>query len=118
MEHKDIVIICKIISEIEYAIGRIIGMSQETFIGDIDAQHSVGMAVINVGELIKHISDETRKLYTDIPWKQAAGFRDVAAHSYDTIKMDDLYLTIQEDFPKLKEELRSILPVESKVLNE
>lgn len=113
MEHRDIIIIRKIISEIDFAIGRIEGMSQEKFLGDIDAQHSVGMAVINVGELIKHISDETRRIYADIPWKQAAGFRDVAAHSYDTINMDDLYLTIKEDFTKLKEELRKILPVDT-----
>ena len=113
MEHRDIIIIRKIISEIDFAIDRINGMSQEIFLGDIDAQHSVGMAVINVGELIKHISDETRKIYTNIPWKQAAGFRDVAAHSYDTINMDDLYLTIKEDFPKLKADLIKILPIDT-----
>ena len=59
MEYRDIIIIRKIISEIDFAISRVNGMTQEIFIGDIDAQHSVGMAVINVGELIKHISDET-----------------------------------------------------------
>ena len=36
---------------------------------------------------------------------EVAGFRDVAAHSYDTINMDDLYITIKEDFPELKEKM-------------
>lgn len=110
MERKDKIIIGKILSEIDFAINRIKGISQESFLEDVDAQHSVGMAVINVGEPIKHISYETRKTHTDIPWKQAAGFRDVAAHSYDTINMDDLYVTIQVDFPNLREELENILP--------
>ena len=109
MQHKDKILVTKIIDEIDFAVGRIEKMSQNEFFEDIDAQHSVGMAVINVGELTKHISDELRKEHKDIPWKEAAGFRDVAAHSYDTINMDDLYITIKIDFPKLKEKLDRLL---------
>ena len=109
MQHKDNILITKIINEIEFAVKRIENMSQDDFMNDVDAQHSVGMAVINVGELIKHVSDDVRKDNPDISWKEAAGFRDVAAHSYDTINMDDLYITIKEDFPELKEKMGKLL---------
>ena len=108
MQHSDMIIIRKILGEIDFATGRIEELSLELFMADEDAQHAVGMAAINVGELVKHISDELRESTPDIPWKQAAGLRDVAAHSYDTLKMDDLYQTIKEDFPYLRELLTHI----------
>ena len=108
MQHRDKIIIEKIISEIDFANKKLNDVSLEAFMKDIDAQHSVGMAVINVGELIKHITDELRRATKHIPWKQAAGFRDIAAHSYYTIKMEDLYKTIKEDFPLLKEQLTEL----------
>lgn len=109
MQRRDEVIIQKIIKEIDFATNRIKGISSDAFMKDEDAQHSVGMAVINVGELVKHISDELRVSAPDIPWKQAAGLRDVAAHSYQTIRMDDLYSTVKDDFPRLKELLEKLL---------
>lgn len=108
MQRSDQIIINKIIKEIEYATNRLDGINLASFLEDIDAQHAVGMATINVGELIKHVSDELKLNNPNIPWKQAAGLRDIAAHAYDTIRMDDLYKTIIEDFPQLKEKLISL----------
>lgn len=108
MLHKDAVIIEKIIREIDFAVNRISEYSAKDFAEDIDAQHAVGMAVINTGELIKHISEELRRKFPSVPWKQAAGLRDIAAHTYDTIRMDDLYQTIKKDFPPLKKQLLTI----------
>ena len=105
MQHRDEIIIQKIIKEIDFATNRLSGVSEDDFMDDEDAQHAVGMAAINVGELIKHISDELRKETPGIPWKEAAGLRDVAAHSYDTIRMDDLFSTVTDDFPVLREML-------------
>ncbi len=109
MQHRDEIVIQKIIKEIDFATNRLKGISNDDFIVDDDAQHAVGMAVINVGELIKHISDNLRKDNPGIPWKEAAGLRDVAAHSYDTIRMDDLFSTVTDDFPVLREMLEKLL---------
>ena len=109
MQHRDEILIRKIIKEIDFATERIESVSMEKFMTDEDAQHSVGMAAINVGEFVKNVSDELREAAPHIPWKQAAGLRDVAAHSYDTIRMDDLYQTIREDFPQLKRMLAELI---------
>lgn len=109
MLHSDEIILRKIIKEVDFSVERLKGESFEDFEKDIDAQHAVGMAAINVGELIKHISDGLRKEYRDIPWKEAAGLRDVVAHAYDTIKLEDLFATVKEDFPSLKDKLTSLL---------
>ena len=108
MQHRDEIIIQKIIKEIDFATNRLKHLTSEDFMNDEDAQHSVGMAAINVGELTKHISEGLRNSAPNVPWKQAAGLRDVAAHSYDTIRMDDLYKTIKDDFPQLREMLKEL----------
>lgn len=42
-------------------------------------------------------------------WKAIAGFRDIAAHKYQTLRMEDLYETVAADFPLLKEQIEQIL---------
>ena len=70
---------------------------------------AVSMTVINIGELVKNLTDETRLAYPHIPWKAIAGFRDVAAHKYQTLRMEDVFETVVVDFPTLKEQIEEIL---------
>ena len=70
---------------------------------------AVGMTVINIGELVKNLSDETRLAFPHIPWKAIAGFRDVAAHKYQTLRMEDVYETVVTDYPTLKQQIEQIL---------
>lgn len=67
------------------------------------------MTVINIGELIKNVTEETRKEHSDIPWKAIAGMRDITAHKYQTLRMEDVYTTVKEDFVSLKNSLKSII---------
>ena len=67
------------------------------------------MTVINIGELVKNLSEETRAAYPHIPWKAIAGFRDIAAHKYQTLRMEDVYETAATDFPALREQIKDIL---------
>ncbi|MBQ6926753.1 MAG: DUF86 domain-containing protein [Oscillospiraceae bacterium] len=59
--------------------------------------------------LQKVLSEQTRLTYTHIPWKAIAGFRDIAAHKYQTLRMEDVYETVAADFPSLKEQIEKIL---------
>ena len=72
-------------------------------------KRAVSMTVINIGELVKNLSEETRIAYTHIPWKAIAGFRDIAAHKYQTLRMADVYETVNTDFPSPKEQIEKIL---------
>ena len=51
MLHRDEIIVRKIIREIDFATNRLSSLTPEVFMNDEDAQYSVGMAAINVGEL-------------------------------------------------------------------
>ena len=70
---------------------------------------AVGMTVINIGELVKNLSESCRLSYPFIPWKEIAGFRDIAAHKYQTLRMDDVFETVETDFPTLRKQIEEIL---------
>ena len=50
-----------------------------------------------------------RQSHKEVPWKEAAGMRDLTAHKYQTLRMEDVYSTVKTDFISLKEQLQNIL---------
>ena len=112
MNHRDYILIKKIISELNVANDLLGEATLEEFTADEKTKRAVCMTVINIGELIKNVTDSTRQKYPQIPWRQAAGFRDIAAHKYQTLKMGDVYKTVSEDFSVLKIQLTDILNLE------
>lgn len=108
MEHRDRMILEKILSEIDIAIKMMGTCSLDSFEADEMLKRAVCMTVINIGELVKNLSDSCRKTYPVIPWKAIAGFRDIAAHKYQTLRMEDVYETVSVDFPELYKEIERI----------
>ncbi|MCX4340424.1 MAG: DUF86 domain-containing protein [Lachnospiraceae bacterium] len=105
MQHRDRTIIAKVISEIKIGREMLGEASLGEFLADEKLKRAVGMTVINIGELVKNVTDETRQKYPQIPWKAIAGMRDIAAHKYQTLRMEDVYHTVRTDFPELEKQL-------------
>ena len=98
MPRRDIVTIKKIIEEMEVGIRLLGDTGLERFLDDELLKRALGMTCINVGELVKVVTDETRSSYKDFPWKAVAGMRDITA-----------YNTVHDDYPVLKEKLLDII---------
>lgn len=109
MERRDEVILKKVLSEIEIAEKMMGQRSFAEFENDEMLKRAVCMTVINIGELVKNLSDGCRTKYSAVPWKAIAGFRDIAAHKYQTLRMEDVYETVAVDFPALHGEIENIL---------
>ena len=109
MRRKDNIIIKKIISEIDVCSDMVKGVSLNGFLEDEKLKRACAMTVINIGELVKNMSDETRAEYKHIPWKAIAGMRDITAHAYQTLRMEDVYNTIVTDLAQIRGELVIIL---------
>ena len=109
MERRDRIILQKVLSEIDIALRMMAGCTLEQFKQNEMLMRAVGMTVINIGELVKNLTDETRTAYSHIPWRAIAGFRDIAAHKYQTLRMEDVYETVVTDFPALKDQIEQIL---------
>lgn len=109
MERRDQTILQKVLGEIGIALGMMGTCSLEEFKQSEMLMRAVGMTVINIGELVKNLSESCRLTYSQIPWKEIAGFRDIAAHKYQTLRMDDVYETVITDFPLLKRQIEEII---------
>ena len=112
MNHRDYTILHKICSELDIAKEMLGDATLEQFEGDEKTKRAVCMTVINVGELVKNITEQTRLKYKQIPWKYATGFRDIAAHKYQTLRMGDVYSTVVIDFPALRQQIAEIFSLE------
>lgn len=109
MPRRDKIIIQKIISEINISNEMLNSKRLDEFLNDEMLKRAVSMTVINIGELVKNISEEIKIEYPNIPWKAIAGMRDLTAHKYQTLRMEDVYETAIHDFQELKNELVEIL---------
>lgn len=109
MNNRDFQILKKILSEIVIVEEIISGFDEKKFIEDERTKRAVCMTLINIGELVKNLTDEFRDGYKNIPWKGIAGMRDITSHKYHTLRMGDVWITLDKDIPKLKVELLKIL---------
>ncbi|MDY4695569.1 MAG: HepT-like ribonuclease domain-containing protein [Eubacteriales bacterium] len=50
-----------------------------------------------------------------MPWKAIAGMRDITAHKYQTLRMEDVYNTVKIDFPVLKQQFQNLLNSKSDI---
>ena len=61
-----------------------------------------------IGEAVKNIPDSFRGKYSKIAWKDIAGFRDILSHAYFGVNLERVWNIIENDLPKLKEEINKI----------
>ena len=67
------------------------------------------MTLINIGELVKKLTNDFRQHWQQIPWKEIAGLRDVTAHGYFTLRMPDIWIFVSTELPVYIEAIRKIL---------
>jgi len=68
-----------------------------------------GMFVQQIGELAKHLTDDFVLEYSEQPWKQIRGMRNIYAHEYESINPETVWKTISVDIPELKSYCEKIL---------
>lgn len=81
-------------------------VSCEAFLTNMRTSRVACMTLINIGELVKNFTDELRDNHKEIPWRPIAGLRDVTAHKYQTLRMEDVYNTCVEDIPVFETKLK------------
>ena len=109
MDSRDIAILRKILAETEVISDMIIDFDLSSFLNDEKTRRAVCMTLINIGELVKLLSDAFKMNNSAIPWRSIAGLRDVAAHGYQTLRMEDIWETVLSDIPLLKEQIKGII---------
>ena len=109
MDKRDTVLLMKILAEANVIADLIKGYDCEAFIADEKTKRAVCMTLINIGELVKLISDKLKCDNSYIPWRSIAGLRDVTAHGYMTLRMEDIWETVRDDVVTLQEQIKKML---------
>ena len=85
------------------------GISFESFLFDDDIKEIVSFNVLQIGELVKNLSNEFLKQYPGMPWKDIKGMRDWVAHGYGTIDLKEVWNTATNDIKSLREYCEQIV---------
>ena len=62
-----------------------------------------------IGEATRHVPDNLKERYPDIPWKRMAGMRDRLIHAYFGVDYRLVWEAIKMDIPEIKPRLQEIL---------
>ena len=109
MNNRDLQICEKILSEIAVARDMLNGVSAEDFVCDERTVRAVCMTLINIGELVKNLTQELKDAHKEIPWRAISGMRDITAHKYQTLHKEDVYSTCTDDLPVFEKQLIGLL---------
>lgn len=103
----------ELLYDINEAIKRIneyIGnMDYESFLIDHKTQDAIIRNLEIIGEAVKNISDDSKREYTNIQWKDIAGLRDKLIHFYFGINWDIVWSVVKDKLPVLKETVNEII---------
>jgi uncharacterized protein with HEPN domain len=79
----------------------------------LDTNRMLVLAVVKdveiIGEAASKISEESRKQYPQIPWRDIIDMRNHLIHAYFKIDINQVWSTIQEDLPPLIADLEKII---------
>ena len=101
--NRDLYIIKKIIKYCQEANETItrFGDSLSVLKADNIYKNASAMCILQIGELVGNLSDDFVEKYSDMPWRQIKGMRNIAAHGYEEFDVDILWQTLKEDLPSL-----------------
>ena len=89
----------------EKAVDFSIGATRQSLEDDELLRLALTKLVEIVGEAAKQVTLPTRQAHPSIPWAAAARMRDRLIHHYFDIDLDILWATINDDLPRLLQEL-------------
>ncbi|SRR5690554_2990055 len=85
------------------------GLTLDKFVLNEMVYDACLMNFINIGKVCKEISEESKMKYTEIPFRQIIGLRNIAAHNYEGIEAFRLYQIVTEIVPPFKNQIAEIL---------
>ena len=85
------------------------GLELDSFLSDKKVLAACSFAVLQIGELVKDLSEDILNSNVDIPWKSIRGMRNRIVHDYENVDLAVLWKTIDKDLPQLKIRLTELL---------
>ncbi len=84
-------------------------MDHSEFISNNMAQAAVIRELEIIGEASKSVSNETKDLAPEIPWRRISGMRDKLIHNYMGVDMEAVWDTLVIDIPDLGKNITDLM---------
>jgi uncharacterized protein with HEPN domain len=62
-----------------------------------------------IGEASSKLSAEVKTRHGEVPWREIVALRNIVIHEYSRVDIAEVWTTIQQDLPLLKEQIEIIL---------
>ena len=111
MKQSDCVSIKKMIfycDQIDALMDRF-GRDLDAFKRDFAYQYAVNMCILQIGELVNHLTPEALAENAQVPWRLIRAMRNTFAHDYERTKLSIVWHTMNEDIPILRRQLVAVL---------
>lgn len=107
--HDDIVRLRHMLDHAREAVAMVAGKER----ADLESERMLELALVRlieiVGEAAARVSPEGQAQYPLIPWREVVGMRNRLVHGYDSVDLDVLWDTIEDDLAPLIAEFERIL---------
>jgi uncharacterized protein with HEPN domain len=94
-----------IIESIEHIERFVAGVPQTEFEANVEKQDAVIRRLAIIGEAVKKIPDDIRAAHPEVPWRDAAGLRDVVVHEYFGVSLEVIWGVAVRELPSLKQQI-------------
>ena len=86
------------------------GVSREEFLVNSEKQDAVLRRLEIIGEAASRLSPVTRVMFPDLPFRSMRGMRNIIAHDYGEVDIDQVWTTAADDLPDLIQTLERHFP--------
>ena len=106
---RDAVYLVDIIEAARLAISYVQSATEADFLRDTQLQDSVIRRIEIIGEAARRVSEDMKIANPDVPWREMTGMRNLMIHEYDDVDMRVLWRTVQNDLPRLIEQIGPLI---------
>lgn len=79
-----------------------IQQDRDRFLASHTYRNAIAMCILQIGELVKRLSDDFMQEYKNVPWKLIAKTRDNYAHHYGSVDFEMVWTTAVYDLPAVE----------------
>lgn len=108
MKKNDLIYIEDILTSMKHLEDHVTGVKPDIFYESIDIQDKALFRLILIGEEANKVSDETKKLHPEIPWRKIIGLRNIIVHDYSGVALERIWNTITSVLPKTKKDFEKL----------
>jgi len=85
------------------------GNDKSAFQQNKDYFKSISMSLLQIGELVSHLSANLTEKYTNVEWGKIVGLRNIIVHGYGILETEMLWVFSHNHTPELKRQCNEII---------